>query len=215
MQSVNKDEVIAKLITQHLTDTPNGTALSILRGVHTLNTNPHLVIVRADVNRVLYHNAAFESSPGPSGSARLWKLRSIPVPEPIEDTEFILVVVDLGNVHDALQPLHVMVEDGQVDEVWAFADKAFNGVGINPPPQLPEIKVFVAPDRHRNSADTLLIWKLKEFVDLPTSKGAKIIVITKDQGFLTLKTLIDGTARVNCDICSSWTDAKQIILGAK
>lgn len=215
MQSINKDEVIANLIAQHLADTPNGTALSILRGVHALNTNSRLAIVRADVNRVLYHNAAFESSPGPSGSARLWKLRSIPVPEPIGGTEFILVVVDLGNVHDALQPLHTMVEDGLVDEVWAFADKAFNGVGVNPPPQLQEIKVHIAPDRHRNSADTLLIWKLKEFVDLPASKGAKVIVITKDQGFLTLKTLIDETARVKCEISSSWTDAKQIILGAK
>lgn len=213
MQTANKDELIAQLIKQHLSSTPNGTVLSVLRGIQELSGAKATPITRADVNRVLYHNNSFEASPGPFGTAPLWKLKPVAALPLLPDHEYILVAVDLGNVHDAIQPLHVLVEDGQVDEVWAFADKAFNGPGVNPPPRISEVKVFVAPDGHRNSADVLMIWRLKELVDSRNGQRTRIVIITKDQGFLTLKTLIDQVPRASCDICTSWSEAKLCLLG--
>ena len=57
----------------------------------------------------------------------LWKRSSV------RDCHDVVVVVDLGNVHDCLQKLAPLAEAGEV-QVRAYADLQYNGYGVNPPP---------------------------------------------------------------------------------
>eukprot|EP00039_Didymoeca_costata_P021200 m.343747 g.343747 ORF g.343747 m.343747 type:complete len:217 (+) comp23241_c0_seq1:311-961(+) len=123
---------------------------------------------------------------------------------PKQRTKEFLVYVDLGNVHDILQPLEQYAD--QV-EVLGFADNAFNGYGVNPKSLF---HVHQSSTGHKNEADTTLIWKLAQRCSI---EGPLLVVIcTRDNGFRNLKELVEasGPGRV-CHFVTNWGDLEKIL----
>ena len=98
----------------------------------------------------------------------------------------VIVLVDLGNVHDCLQRLGPLAESGRVT-VRAYADLCFNGFGISPPVCCDNVTVFKASSPDKNSADVQLIWDVAQLCQADTA--LRLVVATKDLGFRHLQAL--------------------------
>jgi hypothetical protein len=106
------------------------------------------------------------------------------------DGASIVVIVDLGNVHDCLQCLLPLVEARRL-RVRAYADLQYNGFGVNPPLEAHLCSVFRAASPHKNAADTKLIWDVALLCAL--SPGPlRLLVATKDNGFRHLQELAES-----------------------
>jgi hypothetical protein len=93
------------------------------------------------------------------------------------------VLVDLGNIHNVLQDV-----DGVLDwPIYAFADKCFNGYGVNPPCS-DKIVVYRAAESTKNAADIHIIWVVSQ-ICFENKEKCTIHVVTKDKGFLELADL--------------------------
>lgn len=127
-----------------------------------------------------------------------------------------IVVVDLGNTHDCLQNLLLYATRKEI-EVYAYADLAFNGYGVNPPLIAPNVKIHQATDSHRNSADTKLIWDLAsltaEHAARDPQRELQIIVATRDLGFQTLQTLVAERERQTLTFVQDWSTLRLYIEG--
>lgn len=103
-------------------------------------------------------------------------------------------IVDLGNVHDCLRPLQAYAELG-ILTVAAYADLSFAGYGVSPPLVAKNVQVFHANTPDKNSADVQIIWDVCRYVDNMNKeqpdKPLRIVVATKDLGFLRLKYLVE------------------------
>lgn len=112
----------------------------------------------------------------------------------VSSSSLPLVMVDLGNVHDVLHKMDSYIENHLVQKpVLGFADKQFNGFGVNPVPANDNCVVWQATDTHKNSADVKIVWTVTSLVNkmIETENYYNIIIATKDQGFMSLKTLTE------------------------
>ena len=93
------------------------------------------------------------------------------------------VLIDLGNIHNLLKNI-----DGKLPwNITAFADKCYNGYGVNPI-GTPAIKVVRAIETSKNAADIHIIWEVAE-ICLYEKSMCEIHVVTKDKGFMELEQL--------------------------
>jgi hypothetical protein len=125
-----------------------------------------------------------------------------------------IVFVDLGNVHDILQKLESYA--GHDCKVYAFADCAFNGYGVNPIPKNKDIEVFQTKDDHKNAADVEMIWKAAEIVmnmdEERFETGIRFIIFTRDNGFRSLKTILERYKAVREVLfVQTWQQAREFI----
>jgi len=123
-----------------------------------------------------------------------------------------VVFVDLGNIHDVLQHLENYADECNV---YAFADRAFNGFGVNPSPKNKNIRVCQTKDEHKNAADVEMIWTAAEIVMNTDPKAAykvRFIIFTKDNGFRSLKTILERYDVVEDVIfAQTWQEAREFI----
>jgi len=97
--------------------------------------------------------------------------------------------IDLGNIHNVLKDIDGRVGDDVV--VYAFADKHFNGYGVNPPCS-PNTILIQSNDEAKNSADVNLMWHVS-WVCFNNKTPVSIHVVTKDKGFLSLEDLVKSS----------------------
>lgn len=125
-----------------------------------------------------------------------------------------IAFVDLGNVHDVLQKLESYASDDC--KVYAFADCAFNGYGVNPIPKNKNIEVFQTKDDHKNAADIEMIWKAAEIVmnldEASMASGIRFIIFTRDNGFRSLKSILERYSVVREVLfVQTWQQAREFI----
>jgi Adenosine deaminase z-alpha domain len=181
-----------------------------------------LKVERSLVNRTLYEKLLKMGKViQKEGTPPLWSCKQT-VEEKIAESDNVspknVVFIDLGNVHDILPKMEAYADDCAV---YAFADRAFNGYGINPPPKNQNITVLKAKDEHKNSADITMIWKAAELVLLHGRKnsplarvksGLRFIIFTRDQGFRTLKAILEGYSVVSQVLfVQQWEEAREFI----
>jgi len=133
----------------------------------------------------------------------LWKRSSV------RDCQDVVVVVDLGNVHDCLQKLAPLAEAGEV-QVRAYADLQYNGYGVNPPFDSPGCVVFRAATPHKNAADTQIIWDISRLCSLAL-KPLHLLVVTKDNGFRHLRELAEESGH-NLAFAQDWSSLRSLLL---
>ncbi len=93
------------------------------------------------------------------------------------------VLVDLGNIHNLLREI-----DGILPyTIYAFADKCFNGYGVNPRASN-AVCVIRALQGTKNAADIHIIWTVAK-ICFTSTVPCNIHVVTKDKGFLELQQL--------------------------
>lgn len=144
---------------------------------------------KKEVNAVLYKLVSDARAERMEGSPPTWRAvpaRFSPRAPQTRGTneERLIVLVDLGNVHDSLDKLIPYAEAGQL-EVVAYADLAYDGYGVRPPLQKQNVEVRRADTPDKNAADVDLIWD----VAMHSQSGPLLhfIVCTKDQGFRRLE----------------------------
>lgn len=125
-----------------------------------------------------------------------------------------LAVVDLGNVHDVLRELVPYARSG-LAQVEAFADRAYNGFGIKP--ALDEVPGFLRVHRargtDRNAADIELVWFLCETLPDVThapEQARQVVVATKDQGFQSLRDLVQRRGHT-LTFVTQWSEMREFI----
>jgi len=125
-------------------------------------------------------------------------------------TVITVVFVDLGCCHDCLENLVPYATSDNNLQVYAFADVAFNGYGVNPVPP-PPISVCQAQTRDSNAADIELIWKAAELIfKAPRGTTFKFIVATKDQGFTSLQTIVQRHGH-SLEFVKDWNELRQYV----
>jgi len=136
--------------------------------------------------------------------AGLWRSR-----RPLPDNQDVVVIVDLGNVHDCLQKLGPLAEAGKL-KVRAYADLQYNGFGITPPFEAPGCVVFKAASPHKNAADTQMIWDVSRLCSLsPTHMH--LLVVTKDNGFRHLRELAEESGH-SLSFAQDWPSLRSLLL---
>lgn len=90
------------------------------------------------------------------------------------------IFVDLGNIHDAFPKINTFKE---THTIRGFADKLYNGPGVNPPGPS-HISIVKAKNSSRNAADVHILWNVFEICT--TCRNSEIHIITKDKGFYEL-----------------------------
>ena len=136
----------------------------------------------------------------------LW--RRCAAPQQVAD---VVVVVDLGNVHDCLQKIAPLAEAGQL-QVLAYADLQYNGVGINPPFEVAGCTVFKATSPHKNAADTKMIWDIAQLC-ASSERPRRLLVTTKDNGFRYLRDLVEGSGHA-LSFAHDWASLRALLLPA-
>ena len=92
-------------------------------------------------------------------------------------------LIDLGNIHNVLKEI-----DGVLPyTIYAFADKCFNGYGVNPKAST-AVTLIRAHENTKNAADIHIIWTVAQ-ICFSNTEPCNIHVITKDKGFLELQEL--------------------------
>lgn len=204
--------------------TPEERVLQFLRS--TPEKLPAKVIARSTgleretVNRALYgkltkeNQVVCDKTQCPPLWSALTKKEEIPdANEDVKETQNV-VFVDLGNVHDVLQKLEHYANENTC-RVDAFADCVFNGFGINPPPKNKNIRVIQTKDEHKNAADMEMIWTAAELVigeKTGTKDKFRFIIFTRDNGFRSLKTILERYPTVKEVLfVQTWQQAQEFI----
>jgi len=131
---------------------------------------------------------------------------SITSGENIIPSERIVVIVDLGNTHDCLPELDTY--DYGV-ETWAYADRAYNGYGVRTPLNKPDIRFYQASDTNKNAADIQLVWDLCK--DCQSAGKTTYIIATKDQGFNSVKTIVERDTQSTVEFVVNWEELRMCI----
>ena len=118
----------------------------------------------------------------------------------------LVILVDLGNVHDCLQKLENYA-DNRCCDVFAYADQMSNCYGIKPPVKSKYITVKVASDRHKNSADIEMIWDCATL----SNQYQNVVIVTKDLGFQTLVTKLKQQSR-NVMFFHNYNDLEEYLI---
>lgn len=127
---------------------------------------------KSTINSILYRLHREKAVFKIDGTPPLWVL---PPRSPVT-----YVLIDLGNVHDALEPAIGYLEEGVIHSVCAYADKQYNGPGHD------STYTWTALSTKKNAADVKIVWDIAQFgsrADVPT----RVLVVTKDKGFLSLE----------------------------
>tara|TARA_Y100000389_G_C17297868_1_gene431396 strand:- start:99 stop:590 length:492 start_codon:yes stop_codon:yes gene_type:complete len=115
--------------------------------------------------------------------------------------QMAVVFVDLGNIHDLLQPLDEL-QGGF--KVYAFPDKKFNGYGVSPSPKSENIHVVEAGNHKKSNAIRLIytittMWArgeireahvvskdkmVHELVDLGKKHKCRVYIYTSKEDFI-------------------------------
>jgi hypothetical protein len=127
----------------------------------------------------------------------------------VRDSKDVVVVVDLGNVHDCLQKIAPLAEAGEL-QVRAYADLQYNGFGVNPPFESPGCTVFKAASPHKNAADTKIIWDVSQLCSV-SPRPLRILVVTKDNGFRHLRELAEHAGH-SLSFAQDWTTLRALLL---
>lgn len=135
-------------------------------------------------------------------------VESEPSPEP---QEVMIIFTDLGNCHHILQHLVPYAQQSLSElRVFAFADLAFNGFGVNPPAPAP-IQMYHSKTSDTNSADLEMIWKAAELVlDNPEGLKYHFVVATLDQGFRSLQNIVERYGH-RLDFVTNWNDLRTFV----
>jgi len=168
---------------------------------------------RSDVNRVLYSLLKRSQVVKNEGTPPTWGvnlaasviLPGPPVQGPVE--EELVIFIDLGCTHDCLKNLVPYARE--IPHIYAFADLAFNGWGVNPPAPEP-IHVYQSQTSDSNSADLELIWTAAKLILSHPQKKYHFIVATKDMGFRSLKTIVEREGH-RLDFVTKWEDMRVFI----
>lgn len=169
-----------------MTDTIHKYVTDIPKKAHQIAKEAGLT--RSEVNRWLYMNDGKLVKRTNVDNPPLWVTMNPVVTQTIPTT---WVFVDLGNIHDVLQQLEKEMANGLDVGVVAVADLQYNGYGINPEPENPEIKVCKSNDPHKNSADVRLVWEVAMLL-ANAREAIEVHVVTKDNGFRSLKDIVDS-----------------------
>jgi hypothetical protein len=129
----------------------------------------------------------------------------------IAQSTSLVVVLDLGNVHDCLERLLPYSRAGLLT-VHAFADLGSRCFGIVPSvAHEPGCTVYQATTPNRNEADVNLIWKIAEWCcSVSRDTPLNIIVVTKDQGFRGIEELA-AKAGHKLVFCDGWDTLRAFV----
>lgn len=150
------------------------------------------------INSMLYSMEKQNLVSKTDGTPPQWKiLNPVSLQKECENFDFKedipIVMIDLGNVHDVLQQVEPYAKE-KLAKVYAFADLQYNGYGIKPPCNL-SVELYHSKTPDKNAADIEMVWKCADIIfNLePNQKFKKLqfCIVTKDNGFRTLKTIIE------------------------
>lgn len=168
-----------------------------------------LQVDRHTINQCLYgllgHGKVVKSQDTPP----LWSLGMVkPMENPVvENCEIkTVIIVDLGNVHDCLNKLEPYAN---FYEIYAFADKAYNGWGVSPPAP-PTIHFYHSKSRDKNAADIAIIWRVAELILLNPKEVFHFVIATKDQGFNSLKDEVESRGH-SLEFVNGWDELKLVV----
>ena len=181
-----------------------------------------LAFTRQDVNAALYSLEEEGLVRRDAGAPPLWRAEASALaraPRPgglageggVGDAVAELVVfVDLGNVHDCLQPLLPYARRGLLT-IRAYADRTFRGFGVNPSLERElGCRVIQAAGAHRNAADSILVWDMAILCERArlASRRLRFLVASKDQGFLAVADLARASGGHEVVFCQDWRDLR-------
>lgn len=178
--SVIPADALAQEITEILLHHENLTAKEIHERIGTK-------VTRTDINLCLHETLAKQGLVVCSqDTPPRWRMSFSSGVNPASLSVKTIVLVDLGNVHDCLKSLIPYAQQGSL-EVYAFADFAFQGFGVNPP-LLPceRLHLIQAKTADRNAADLELIWTVARYCFEAEPGSCRFFVATKDAGFQSL-----------------------------
>jgi len=121
----------------------------------------------------------------------------------------LVVLVDLGNVHDCLQKMLPLASAGEL-RLLAYADLQYNGFGVNPPLAARGCTVFRAESPQKNAADTQLVWDCAQLCSR-AQRPLRLLVATKDNGFRHLKALAEAAGH-RLDFAQDWASLRALLL---
>lgn len=162
-------------------------------------------ITKKEVNQVLYQDKRLVRA---SGCPPLWSLPATQQDSGSGDDDGVpIVMIDLGNVHDTLEPLEPYAKRGLV-RAYAFADLQFNGYGVNPRCD-PSIAVYQSKVADKNAADIRMVWDCADIVLTKNPSGTPLtfFIVTKDQGFRSLGTILEDYGHT-IHFLRNWDDLK-------
>lgn len=200
---------------------PTNTAELVLRAlqkhqeaVTAKQLSLELSLPRKDVNQALYvhlQGQVIRTNTEPP----LWRLvQTSAVVQPASLGSLVhdrLVLVDLGNVHDCLEPLGAYAMSDPTLCVEAYADVGFKGYGVCPPAPHP-IQVFVATSPHKNAADVKMIFNTacRAMQLIGSGKTMHFIFATKDKGFHSMKEELEALGH-KVDFVTDWAELRLFI----
>lgn len=171
---------------------------------------------KPEVNRSLYELLNTNKVKRTSETPPEWSLVTTTTeekkdpPTTSSSSDVSVVMVDLGNVHDTLPNIEKYARQGLV-RVYAFADLAFNGYGINPRCD-PSIFLFQSTTPDKNAADIEMVWKCAEIslMENPRNHSLQFYIVTRDQGFRTLGDILRRQGH-EVEFVRGWDDLKMFI----
>jgi hypothetical protein len=197
-QAVGAD--IGDLIKRVLQRSDNMTAHQI---VLALNQDGYK-FERSEVNSWLYKATTFVKRT--EDFPPKWSRIVVSAPPPVEIKRNIIVAVDLGNVHDCLEPLTKILPHIPELQVYAFADKAYNYIGAKGKEiTAPRLTFWQNTSDVRESTDVKMIRIV--FSRLDTIKSpCEIYLCSVDKLFVGVADVINGEGVHKAVICRSWND---------
>lgn len=174
-------------------------------------------VTRTDVNRILYKETTDLFRSDQLVSPPCWYANRFSRPEPPSEESKngsavptawmpMIIMVDLGNVHDCLENLVPYASN--TAQVRAYADVGFNGYGINPCPPC-NIKVVKATSNHKNAADIDLIFDLALMAHQHKTPH-HFVIATKDKGFLSVESKLQQLGH-QVSFVTGWSELRLLV----
>lgn len=167
-------------------------------------------VARTDVNHALYIDLKTQVNKSET-TPPIWSVAGLTENKVTGSEPSRYVLVDLGNVHDCLEPLAKYAIKDPTLIVEAYADIGFKGYGVSPPVPYPA-KVFVSTAPDKNAADVKLIWNVALRAAELAHKGqmAHFIFATKDKGFQSVKAELEQLGH-KADFVRDWSELRIFI----
>ncbi len=204
-----------------LTDQHRAKVLAVLEasdsGLSAAEISEQSGIPRVTVNHHLYdllELGCVTQQPG-TLPPRWNATHKVPERDPVScgaSPERLIVLVDLGTVHDCLQHLAEYVDrddPGRDLTVVAFADQGFNGYGVNPVAP-PSIHVLRAAQPDPNFSDLELVATVFSQIHANRQSSPTFVIATKDRRFKPLKLLAE---REGCalSLVENWQELRKFV----
>lgn len=149
---------------------------------------------KKEINHSLYKNLSDKvfSTNTDSSALPIWTLKNF-IREIDESSdkkqEKLVVMIDLGNIHDCLKMCEGYTNQFIIDETYAFADYHYNGYGVGEKVKTNRVYVQQAQYACKNAAETLLIWKVFNLI-WKNDCMYNFVIVTKDEGFRYLEQIV-------------------------